>query len=209
MKYQVLLGLGLALPLFLAGCGDDKSAATPAASAKGVAPAAPKAGAKAGAKVAPSASSAAVEVAPAPKFDIVEAEFTESERSRDPFRSFAAAFKDENKGAAKSQREVVLSQFAIDELKLIGIVTRAEPARAMLVDPGGMGHVVQRGQFVGKADIVQAAGRTGASYEINWRVDRIRDGDIVLIREDPSNPDVPSATRVIPLRPEGSDVAGK
>jgi hypothetical protein len=28
----------------------------------------------------------------------------------------------------------------------------------------------------------------------------------VLIREDPSNPDVPSATRVIPLRPEGSEV---
>ena len=56
---------------------------------------------------------------------------------------------------------------------------------------------------------MQAAGRTGASYEINWRVDRIRDGDIVLIREDPANPDVPSATRVIPLRPEGSDVSGK
>ena len=117
-------------------------------------------------------------------------------------------FKEESKSVAKSQREVVLSQFAIDELKLIGIVTRAEPARAMLVDPHGTGHVVQRGQFVGKADIVQAAGRTGASYEINWRVDRIRDGDIVLIREDPSNPDVPSATRVIPLRPEGTDVEG-
>ena len=53
---------------------------------------------------------------------------------------------------------------------------------------------------------IESAGRTGASYEINWRVDRIRDGDIVLIREDPANPDVPSATRVIPLRPEGSDV---
>ena len=204
MKHLVLLGLGLALPL--AGCGDDKPAAavTAPAGAKGAVPAA-------GPAAAPSAaaSASAQEVAPAPKFDIVEAEFTESERSRDPFRSFESSFKEENKGTAKSQREVVLSQFAIDELKLIGIVRRAEPARAMLVDPGGMGHVVQRGQFVGKADIVQAAGRTGASYEINWRVDRIRDGDIVLIREDPSNPDVPSATRVIPLRPEGTDVDGK
>jgi type IV pilus assembly protein PilP len=151
----------------------------------------------------------AVGAASPPKAEIVESELTESERSRDPFRSFSDAFKEEGKGTAKSQREVVLSQFAIDELKLIGIVTRAEPAKAMLVDPGGTGHVVQRGQFVGKADIVQAAGRTGASYEINWRVDRIRDGDIVLVREDPANPDVPSATRVIPLRPEGSDVRGK
>ena len=191
-----------ALPLL--ACEDEVTATSPLASAGGPGAAAPTAGAGGGA-----AGSAAAPAGPAPKFEIVEAEFTESERSRDPFRSFLDLFKDEDKGAAKSQREVVLSQFAIDELKLIGIVTRAEPARAMLVDPGGMGHVVQRGQFVGKPDIVQAAGRTGASYEINWRVDRIRDGDIVLIREDPSNPDVPSATRVIPLRPEGTEVSGK
>jgi type IV pilus assembly protein PilP len=157
---------------------------------------------------APTASASAADATPPPKFEIVESEFGESERSRDPFRSFLSIFVEENKGTAKSQREVVLSQFGIDELKLIGIVTRVDPAKAMLVDPQGTGHVVQRGQFVGKADIVQAAGRTGASYEINWRVDRIRAGDIVLIREDPSNPDVPSATRVIPLRPEGTDVAG-
>lgn len=193
--------------LLLAACGDDPPATAPAPKGS----ATPAAGASAaGAKpAAPAKGGAPKDLAPLPKFEIVEAEFTESERSRDPFRSFLSVFKEENKGAAKSQREVVLSQFGIDELKLIGIVTRAEPAKAMLVDPRGTGHVVQRGQFVGKADIVQAAGRTGASYEINWRVDRIRDGDIVLIREDPANPDVPSATRVIPLRPEGSEVDGK
>jgi len=189
--------------LLLAGCEDDPPIVT--AGTGGAASTAAAAGAQ------PTAAQAAVAAKelPPPKFDIVESEFTESERSRDPFRSFASAFKDENKGASKSQREVVLSQYGIDELKLIGIVTRAEPAKAMLVDPRGTGYVVQRGQFVGKADIVQAAGRTGASYEINWRVDRIRDGDIVLIREDPANPDVPSATRVIPLRPEGTNVDGQ
>ena len=183
------------------GCGDDPPVKPAATSAK---PAAARAPAAAAAK--PGAKPAEPDPGPAPKIEIVEGEFTESERSRDPFRSFADIFKEESQGAAKSQREVVLSQFSIDELKLIGIVTRAEPAKAMLVDPGGMGHVVRRGQFVGRPDIVQAAGRTGASYEINWRVDRIRAGDIVLIREDPANPDVPSATRVIPLRPEGSEV---
>ena len=200
-KYSPLM---LAGALLLAGCGDDPPAT--AASIGGAAGAATAAAAPTNpAPAAPVVN----DMPPPPKFEIVEAEFTESERSRDPFRSFLSIFKEETKGAAKSQREVVLSQFGIDELKLIGIVTRAEPAKAMLVDPRGTGHVVQRGQFVGKADIVQAAGRTGASYEINWRVDRIRDGDIVLIREDPTNPDVPSATRVIPLRPEGTDVEGK
>jgi type IV pilus assembly protein PilP len=183
----------------LAGCGDDPPAKTEGI-AGGAASPAPAQG-----KPATAASAPPSAVAPPPKLDITEAEFSESERSRDPFRSFLDIFKEETKGAARSQREVVLSQYAIDELKLIGIVTRAEPAKAMLLDPQGTGHVVKRGQFVGRADIVQAAGRTGASYEINWRVDRIRDGDIVLIREDPANPDVPSATRVIPLRPEGAD----
>ena len=144
-------------------------------------------------------------VAP-PKIDFQEAEFAENERSRDPFRSYANTFVEEARGKVKSQREVLLDQYNVDELKLIGIVTGIHPAKAMLVDPTGKGHVVQRGQYIGRPEVVQAGTGTGASYEINWRVDRIRDGDIVLIREDPKNPDVPSATRVIPLRPEGSVV---
>jgi type IV pilus assembly protein PilP len=151
---------------------------------------------------APAASSADPNLAPPPKVEVQETEFTENERSRDPFRSFAATFVEDTKAKVHSQREVILSQYALDELKLIGIVTRAEPAKAMLVDPTGKGFVIQRGNFVGRADVVQAAGSSGATYEINWRVDRIRSSDVVLIREDPSNPDVPSATRVIPLRPD-------
>ncbi len=139
-----------------------------------------------------------------------EAEFVETERSRDPFRSYVAFFINEAQGRVKSQREVVLDQYAIEELKLVGIVTRVHPARAMLVDPSGIGHVVLRGQFVGRPAVVQASGAGGAAYEVNWRIDRIRDGDIVLVREDPSNPDVPTATRVIPLRSDEISVgAGK
>jgi type IV pilus assembly protein PilP len=141
--------------------------------------------------------------------DIAEGEFTETERSRDPFRTFARRFVEESRSHARSQREVLLAQYSVDELKLIGIVTRIQPAKAMLVDPTGKGTVVQRGQFVGRADVVQTTGRSGATYEINWRVDRIRDSDVVLVREDPSNPDVPTATKVIPLRPDGSLVGKK
>ena len=151
---------------------------------------------------APSASAASVN----PRNVIDETDFTESERSRDPFRSYARAFAEETKGRTPSQRDVVLPDYSLDELKLIGIVTRVVPAKAMLIDPTGKGHVIQRGQFVGRADVVQGAGQSGATYEVNWRVDRIRDGDVVLVREDPTNPDVPTLSRVIPLRPEGSSV---
>ena len=147
-------------------------------------------------------ASAVAAVSIPPKVEVQETEFSENERSRDPFRSFAKTFAQETKSKVHSQREVILSQYALDELKLIGIVTRVEPAKAMLVDPTGKGFVIQRGQFVGRPDVVQAAGASGAVYEINWRVDRIRSSDVVLVREDPANPDVPSATRVIPLRPD-------
>jgi type IV pilus assembly protein PilP len=138
-----------------------------------------------------------------------EAEFTETERSRDPFRSYAHKFVEEVKGQVRSQREVVLAEFAVDDLKLVGIVTRITPARAMLVDPSGKGHVVHRGDFVGRADVVQLGGQTGSTYQLNWRLDRIRDGDVVLVREDPNNPDVPAATKVIPLRPETPEEKAK
>jgi type IV pilus assembly protein PilP len=155
------------------------------------------------AAVAAPKASASAEVVSSPRVPIDEADFTESERSRDPFRSYARVFAQETKGRVRSQREVVLPEYTLDELRLIGIVTRLQPPKAMLVDPTGKGHVIQRGQFVGRADVVPGAGRTGTTYEVNWRVDRIRDGDVVLVREDPANPDVPTVTRVIPLRPQG------
>ncbi len=40
---------------------------------------------------------------------------------------------------------------------------------------------------------------------VNWRIDRIRDSDVVFIREDPSHPEIPPTTRVIALRPLGEE----
>lgn len=135
-----------------------------------------------------------------PPVDFQESSFTESDRSRDPFRSFAKVFVEESRSQVKSQREVVLEQYSIDELKLVGIVTGMNPERAMLIDPTGLGHVVLRGQYIGRATVVQPSGGVGAAYEVNWRVDRIRDGDMVLVRDDPANPEIPAATRVVPMR---------
>jgi type IV pilus assembly protein PilP len=197
--------LVLGLPLFCAfvgACKDDV-----VQSPKPTGSAAPKGSAAAAA--APAGSTAAPADSAAPKIEFQEVEFAENERSRDPFRSYGSLFVEEARSRIKSQRRVLLDQYAIDELKLVGIVTRIQPAMAMLLDPSGKGHVVKRGQLIGRPEIVQAGASSRASFEINWRIDRIRDGDIVLVRDDPANPDVPSATKVIPLRPEGSIVASE
>ncbi len=135
--------------------------------------------------------------------EIVENEFTESDRARDPFRSFASMFvEDKSKQHAGPQITVLLGQYSIDELKLVGIATGGDYPRAMLVDPTTKGWVVKKGDYIGRPDLVHVGGTNGADYQLNWRVDRIRDGDVVLTREDPAQPMVPPATRVLPLHPE-------
>jgi type IV pilus assembly protein PilP len=191
-----------ALPLLAAACGSDPP---PPPEVFGVDSAAPD-GSAAPATTARAPKAAAAPSGIPPRREFPEAEFTETERSRDPFRSYTSNFAADVKGGVRSQRQVVLAEFAVDDLKLIGIVTRIAPSRAMLVDPTGRGHVVHRGDFVGRADVVQTGGSRGSTYELNWRLDRIRDGDVVLVREDPNNPDVPAATKVIPLRPDGEQV---
>lgn len=199
-----LVGLG-----FATACGDSKppkpNEPDPFAAPKAAASAEPAAG-SAGPATAKAPDAAAASGA---RKEFPEAEFTETERSRDPFRSYSHKFVEEAKGTVRSQREVVLAEFAVDDLKLVGIVMRIVPARAMLVDPSGKGHVVHRGDFVGRADVVQLGGQSGSTYQLNWRLDRIRDGDVVLVREDPNNPDVPAATKVIPLRPETAEEKAK
>lgn len=184
-------GSALLSALTLLGCAEDKIVSAP----DGGAP-----------RRAAAATEAAKPEVP-PVVDFQEAAFVESDRSRDPFRSFARFFLEEARGTVKSQRDVVLEEYAIEELKLVGLVTGSAPEMAMLIDPVGLGHVVTRGQFIGRAQVVQPSGGVGAAYEVNWRVDRIRDGDLVLVRDDPSNPEVPSASRVIPLRTDELSVS--
>lgn len=188
-----LLGGILAL-----ACAAETS--TPAASSASK----PGSSAPAASGAAKSGEASKTAAAPPPVVEFQETDFSESERSRDPFRSFAKYFAEEARTKIKSQREVVLDQYSLDELKLVGIVTRVQPERALVVDPTGKGHIITRGQFVGRAEIVQG-GTSGADYEINWRVERIRDADMVLVRDDPKNPDVPSATRIIALRTEAPE----
>ena len=139
------------------------------------------------------------------KVEYAESDFTEGERNRDPFRSYATTFAPSNRRLPGSQIDAVLAQYSIDEMKLVAIVQSGDYPRAMLLDPGGRGWVVKRGDYLGRPDIVHVGGSNGADYSLSWRVDRIRDGDIVLIRLDPSQPAVAPATRVIPLHPEAQD----
>jgi type IV pilus assembly protein PilP len=170
------------------GCED-----TPAA----VAPAGGDAGAAAAA--APTAAKAVQSALPAPNYR--DTDFVEGDRNRDPFRSFVSELK--SKVPVVAQRAVIMPNTEVDEMRLIAIITGISQPRAMLVDEKGVGYVTARGDFVGKADVVQGGGTENIPISLNWRVDRIRENEIVLAREDPSAPNRPPLTKVIPLHEGG------
>ena len=188
MRRSHALGLVLlAVPLALA-CGNSTSTAPP--------PPPPPA------RTPPVASASASGLPPELKGpEYTENDFVESDRNRDPFRSFLVQQQPANREAL-NQRKVELAQYSIDELKLIAIVQGSDKPRAMFTDPTGRGTVVYKGTFICRPEVVHIGGTNGPEYQLNWRIDRIRDADVVLIREDPAQPAIPPATRVVPLHPE-------
>ncbi|MCC6553758.1 MAG: pilus assembly protein PilP [Polyangiaceae bacterium] len=184
----------------IAGCGGDDEEPIVTSPPKGAKPAAAPAGGAKGADAGADAAAPPPDLPPLPVREFQEADFSESDRTRDPFRSFETLFASQGRGRVTIQRTVLVDRYALDELKLAGVVGRS-PARALLVDPAGMGWVLKVGDFVGKAELVHSGGPTGTDVALNWRVDRIRESDVVFIREDPSHPDIPPTTRVISLRP--------
>lgn len=131
-----------------------------------------------------------------------ENDFVENDESRDPFRNFATLFLQQAKQRTVVQRKVRASQHALDELTLSGIISRGEK-RALVIDPNGLGWVLRTGDYVGKAELVTTGGPTGVDVALNWRVDRIRESDVVFLREDPAHPEIPPTTRVMYLHPVG------
>ena len=200
---RTLVALLAACSLAVA-CGDSKPATTTAAGDAGAAGSPPP--------PVQRGAQAAVDAGPPPKLtaspEFSENDFVESDKSRDPFRNFAKIFVEQNQRPARVQRDVLLAQYTIDELRLVAIVLSSDHPRAMFIDPTGKGWVIRRGDFIGRPDLVHVGGTNGTDYQLNWRVDRIRDGDVVLLREDPAQPSIPPATRVIPLRPDSTKDEG-
>lgn len=128
--------------------------------------------------------------------DFVEVEI----RNRDPFRSFVDAFKLE--APTEVQRRVIMPDATVEQMRLVAIISGVPQPRGMLTDPSGVGHIVKRGDYVGRAEVVQAGGPEGMPVTLNWRIDRIRPNEVVLTREDPTAPNRPPLTRVLTLYDE-------
>ena len=156
-----LFGLGV-------GCGGDDPPPPPGGNAPADpgapgAPGAPAQAAAGGQRQGGNASPMPSDLPPLPVRDISERDFLESPANRDPFRSFVELFvlkpqaQDPTKG---SQREVLVPKYALEELKVVGIVT-GSTGRALVADPTGLGWVLRVGDFVGRSESVHSGGPGG------------------------------------------------
>ncbi len=158
-------------------------------------------GAPAGVGAGPAAGAEESEEPPTQAWTLREEDFVEDDvRNRDPFRSYAHLFK--VVAPKVVQRRVLMPDVTIDQMHVVAIVTRLPRPRAMIVDPEGVGHVVRRGDYLGRAEVVRTGGGDGMAVTLNWRVERIREGEVVLTREDPASADRVPLRRVLPLHDE-------
>jgi type IV pilus assembly protein PilP len=132
------------------------------------------------------------------KLVLRDEDFVESERNRDPFRSYAfTPPKGATEVVANPQRPVVMPDTAVEEMRLIAVVLGLSRPKAMLTAPDGVGYVVQRGDYLGKPKVLQATG--SVPMTLNWRVDRIREHEVVLTRQDPTDASHTPMSRIIAM----------
>jgi Tfp pilus assembly protein PilP len=130
-------------------------------------------------------------------------DFVESERHRDPFRSFALGPRNGGKNTepmAENQRRVIMPETNVEDMKLIAVISGLTRPKAMLTDTHNVGYVVQRGDYVGRPKVFQTTG--SVAMTLNWRVERIRDNEVVLTRQDPSEQGRPPLSRIISMHDE-------
>lgn len=118
--------------------------------------------------------------------------------NRDPFRDYVISMV--ATGVVENPRIVKMRDVSLDQMRLIAVITGVPVPYAMIEDPTGVGHWIVRGDYIGREDVVNAGGAEGMPIALNWRVDRIRDGEVVLTREDPLHPDQPPLMRSMTLR---------
>jgi len=190
----------LLIAIALVGCDDHDPNAVLSQSAPPPSPASLQPAA-----IAPSAAPATAQADAPSERAYRDSDFVESEHNRDPFRSYVIELR--AKTPVVAQRMVLMPETSVDDMRLIAIISGVEQPRAMIVDAAGVGYTATRGDFLGKAEVVQGPGADALPVALNWRVERIRDNELVLAREDPSAPGRAPLTKVIALHEDDPSVS--
>jgi len=173
---RTIAPLAVLVGLWAAGCGggDDKGVTrtrgagvkpagetgrgggAPPPTAAGTAPGAPAAGPEAAPPGASGTSLSDKEIVellawrPGVEPPMENAAFVEGIDTRDPFRTFRTEVAEEA-GKRKKTKDAILPLYALDELKLIAVISGIPNPKAMLIDPKGFGWIVRKNDRLSKS----------------------------------------------------------
>jgi len=137
-----------------------------------------------------------------PERDSVRHEFKDrdfvADQTRDPFQSYIIAQKGleeepekKEEGPCKRQDQFVATNYSYLDLTLVGIVAQGTQRKVLMMDRGNLGHIVHRGDCVGKEKaVVKDIGPGFVTFVIA--------GD-----DDPKSPNRTPTERSVQLHPMG------
>jgi hypothetical protein len=147
---------------------------------------------------------------------LMDQDFTESDRARDPFRSFAQEWVPRDPPMTNLPT-CKLDRYGLDELHVVAVILGTGNPYAMIIDPSGNGTIVRRGECIGKPE-TQTGAAEGSRIPVPWVITRIvgshiaRDrennlteiaAEVVVQRDDRMNPTAPRVERILSLAPAG------
>jgi Tfp pilus assembly protein PilP len=88
-----------------------------------------------------------------PKLELSDDDFVEAATNRDPFRAYLTEDRSRPGRIESDVKKLAkLGKYALDELRLIAVVTGPEVrAMAMFRDPAGLGVAIRRGDYISKS----------------------------------------------------------
>jgi Tfp pilus assembly protein PilP len=138
---------------------------------------------------------------PCPERDSVRHEFKDrdfvADQTRDPFQSYIIAQKGleeepdkKEEGPCKRQDQFVATNYSYLDLTLVGIVAQGTQRKVLMMDRGNLGHIVHRGDCVGKEKaVVKDIGPGFVTF--------------VISSDDEKNPNAGPTERSVQLHPTG------
>ncbi len=149
---------------------------------------------------------AAYSCEPCPERDSIRHEFKDRDfvlaQARDPFQSFViiqangpgsseGTAKPEPHQSCKREDQFVALNYSYQDLRLVGIVAQGTQRKALMMDSGNLGHIIKRGDCVGKEKAV---------------VKDIGTGYVTFVVEEDPDTKRPAQENSIQLHPGGIDV---
>lgn len=142
---------------------------------------------------------------PCPERDSIRHDFKDrdfvADQTRDPFQSFVIVpqelvEKEDKKieGPCTRREQFVASNYSYMDLRLVGIVSQGTQRKVLMMDRGNLGHIIRRGDCVGKEKaVVKDIGTGYVTF-------------VVQGEEDGRNPAQPPEEHSVQLHPKALDV---